>query len=123
MDLEVKEIPNRAAMPDSDVHVTLPADHGHDEALDVIRSEVQHVAVHEEKNVVSGMLNADTHGETLPMVLAERDRPYVEGSRDLDGLIGRSVAHHDDLIDERMARQSVKYLCNRILFVEGSDDS
>ena len=72
---------------------------------------------------IEEILDADAHRESLAMVVAERDGTDIKSSRNLDRLIGGSIAHYDHLVDERMTGESRDDFRDRILFVVGSDDS
>ena len=86
--LQMKEVADRPAAADADVHVALVAHHRPDERLDVLVGDIEHVAVDEKEDIVSRVVDAEAHRVALAAILAQGDRGDVERARDLNGTVG-----------------------------------
>ena len=82
MNLQMKEIQNRAAMANADVHIAVAAGHGKHQCFDMLIRESEHVAVDEKENVVGGVLDSDSHRATLALIFAEGDGANLKASGD-----------------------------------------
>ena len=120
--LQMKEVADRTAVADADVHVALIAQHRTEERLDVLVGEVEHVAVYKKEDIVSRVVDTDAHRIALAAILAKGDGGDVERARNLNGAIRRPVADDDDLVDHAALRQRGQHLGQRLLFVICRDD-
>ena len=120
--LQVKEVPDRNAVADADVHVALIAQNRTDERLDVRVRQIEHVTVYEKEDIVSRVVDTEAHRVALAAVLAQSDGGDVKRARDLDRAVGRAVADDDDLVDETALGQNAQNLGDRLLFVVRRDD-
>src|SRR5438309_8803647 len=118
----MEKVANWATVAHTDIHVARTAEHRTDKGLDVLLSEVEHVAVDEKKNVVRSVLDAHSHRVTLPAVLPQRDGRDVEPASNLHRSVRGTVAHDDDLVDQCTTRQDAKDFSESLFFVIGRDD-